>query len=199
MLLTPLSEQYFNGIWTLPYKVPEVVIFFEEEGVTIEEGDMICFPLKWFQNSELNNSMEELKVQMETNTSGKVSYNTAANRWNKAVSKFPSYLFSNSIVSYFSTGSGYQEDVWKACGTIKTGHTPNWKIVFNADKKKFIPERNSQVVKLVGRKGRNTGNELDNIKELKNQNSKFKSKIKALKKKVAQDKYDFNGEDNETA
>ena len=118
---------------------------------------------------------------------------------NKAFSKFPSYLFNNSIVSYLITVSGYQEDVWKACGTIKTGHTPNWKIVFNADKKKFIPERNSQVVKLVGRKGRNTENELDNIKELKNQNSKFKSKIKALKKKVAQDKYDFNGEDNETA
>ena len=53
--------------------------------------------------------MEELKVQMETNTSGKVSYNTAANRWNKAVSKFPSYLFSNSIVSDISTVNGYQE------------------------------------------------------------------------------------------
>ena len=114
---------------------------------------------------------------------------------NKAFSKFPSYLFNNSIVSYLITVSGYQEDVWKACGTIKTGHTPNWKVVFNADKKKFIPERNSQGVKLVGRKGRKTGNELDNIKELKNQNSKFKSNIKALKKRVTND--NDEGDDND--
>ena len=101
-----MSEQNFNGIWTLPYKVPEDVQSFEKEGGPMEEGDMIWFLLKWFQNSELNNSMEELKVQMETNTSGKVSYNTAANRLNKAFSKFPSYLFSNIIVSYLSTWSG---------------------------------------------------------------------------------------------
>ena len=154
----------------------------------MEEGDRICFLLKWFQNSELKKSMEELKVQTETNSSGKVSYNTAANCLNKAFSKFPSYLLSNSIVSYFSTGSGYQEYVWKACGTLNTGHTPNWKTVFNTDKKKVIPKRNSQGVKLVGRKVRKTGNELDNIIELKNHNPKFKSNIKALKKKVAQDK-----------
>ena len=43
-----------------------------------------------------------------------------------------------------------------------------------------------------------TGNELDNIKDLKNQNSRFKSKIKSLKNKVTQDN-DFNVDDNEIA
>ena len=67
------------------------------------------------------------------------------------------------------------------------------------DKKKVISEINSQGFKLGCVKGRKTGNELDNIKELKNQNSNFKSNIKALKNKVSQDKYNFYGDDNETA
>ena len=54
----------------------------------------------------------------------------------------------------------------------------------NADKKKVISERNNQGVTLGGGKGSKTVNCLDNLKDLKKQNSKFSRNIKALNKKV---------------
>ena len=42
-----------------------------------------------------------------------------------------------------------------------------------------------------------TKSNLDNLKDLKNQNYKLKMNIKSLNKKVAQEKYDNKGDDND--
>ena len=69
-----------------------------------------------------------------------------------------------------STGGGYQDCAYKSDGNINTEYIPNWISLSNADKKKVIYERNRQGVKLGGGKGSMTGNNLDKLKKLKNQN-----------------------------
>ena len=50
-------------------------------------------------------------------------------------------------------------------------------------------------MKLGDAKGSKTGNDLDKLKELKKQNSKFKRNTKELKKKFTNDNYE--GDDND--
>ena len=50
---------------------------------------------------------------------------------------------------------------------------------------------------LVNEKVINAGNEINNIKYLKNQNSMSKGNSKALKKKVALEKDDYEGDSND--
>ena len=97
-------------------------------------------------------------------------------------------------MSAVSTGGEYQEDVYKADGTINIEYIPNWIYFLEIKKNKVIDERNNQRVKLGHKNGNNNGNELDRINELKKKSFKFIRNIKALKKKVAQEK-DDNKED----
>ena len=58
----------------------------------------------------------------------------------------------------------------------------------NTDNNTVLSVRKKQGVNLGDGEGINTGNDLDNIMELKNQNPNFKRNIKALKNKVSQEK-----------
>ena len=98
-------------------------------------------------------------------------------------------------VSAVSTWGGDQDGAYKADGTINTGYISNWRQLSNEDKKKVLSERKKQGVKLVDGKVIKTWNELDNIKELKEKKSNFKTNTKSLKKKVT-NKND-EGDDNE--
>ena len=98
-------------------------------------------------------------------------------------------------MSSVSTGNGYQDGTYKADRIINTRYILNWISLSDSYKKKFISERKKQGVKLGDGKVSNTGNDLDKLKELKKQNTKFKSRIKALKKKVKNDNDD--GDDND--
>ena len=55
----------------------------------------------------------------------------------------------------------------------------------------------NQTVRLGYGKISKTGNEIDKLNELKNHNSKFKSKIKAPNNKVTQENYDYEGDDKD--
>ena len=94
-----------------------------------------------------------------------------------------------------STGSGDQYGALKYDRNINTGYIPNLGSFSNAYKKKIIAERNNQGLKLGNGKGSKTGNKLDKLKELKKKNSKFKRKIKELKKKVTNN--NDEGDDND--
>ena len=102
-------------------------------------------------------------------------------------------------MSAVSTVGGDQYGAYTADGSITTGYIPNWRSLSKAEKKKFISERKKQGkkqgVKLGDGNGIKTGNDLDDIKELKKQNPKFKKKIKALKKKVTN--HNDEGYDND--
>ena len=123
---------------------------------------------------------------METNPSGAVLYTTSENNLSPSISEFTEYVYMNRSASYVSTGGGDQEVTYKSDITINTGYISNWILLSNEDKKKFIAERKKQRVRLENRKGSKTGNELDTIEDLKNQNYKFKKNIKPLKNMVTQ-------------
>ena len=74
--------------------------------------------------------------------------------------------------------------------TLNNGYILDWRSLSNVDKKKVIYERNTQGVKLGYRKGSKTAYDRNNLKELKKKQFKLKSNIKALKKKVTQEKDD---------
>ena len=121
---------------------------------------------------------------METNLSGTLSYTTTANHLSTTVSELPEYVNINRSVSAVSTVGGDQYGAYTADGPISTEYIPNWRSLSKADKKKFIAERKRQGVKLGDGNRSKTGNDMDDIKELKKKNLNFKKKIKALKKKV---------------
>ena len=124
-----------------------------------------------------------------------MSYTTTANHLSTTVSEFPEYVNRNRSVSAVSTVGGYQYGAYTADGSISTGYIPNWRSLSKAEKKKFISERKKQGVKLGDGNGIKTGNDLDDIKELKKQNPKFKKKIKELKQKVTN--HNDEGYDND--
>ena len=161
----------------------------------MEKDAKICFLFKLVEHSDLKKSIEALKSHMETNPSGKVPYTTEANHLSTAVSEFTEYVFGNRSMSAVSTGCGYQNGAYKSDRTTNTAYIHNRRFQSNADKKKVIDERKKQRVKLGDGKESKTVNELDNIKELKKQNPKFKRKIKAIKKNVTND-HD-KGDDND--
>ena len=97
-------------------------------------------------------------------------------------------------MSAVSTGGGNQDYAYKTDGTINTGYISNWISLSNTDKKIVISERKNQGVKLWYGKGIHTGNNLDNIKELKKEKFKYKSNIKSIKKMFIND--NAEGDDN---
>ena len=80
-------------------------------------------------------------------------------------------------MSDVSKVDGYQEGAYKAYRTIKTVYIPKWVSLSNADKEKIISERNKWGVKLGYGKESMTGNNLDNLKDLKGYNVNPKRKI----------------------
>ena len=93
----------------------------------------------------------------------------------------------NRSVSAVSTGGKDQDGAYKSDGTINTVYIHNCRYLSNVNNKKFIAERKNQGVKVGDGKWSKTGNDLDKIKEFKKQKSKFKWKIKALKKNITND------------
>ena len=132
---------------------------------------------------------------METNPSGTVSYTTDSNSLITAVSELQEYIFSNRSVSAVNTGDGDQDGAYKADRNINTGYIPNQSSLSNTYNRKVITERTKQIAKLGDGNGSKTGNDLDNLKEINQQNSKFKSKIKALNEKVINENNE--GDDND--
>ena len=97
---------------------------------------------KQVEQSDLQKSIEALKVHMATNPLGTVSYTKQVKYLITAVSECPEYVSRNRSVSDVSTGDGDQDSAYKSGGTINTGYIPNWISFLNADKKKVIYERN---------------------------------------------------------
>ena len=80
-------------------------------------------------------------------------------------------------MSAVSSVGGGQDSIYKYDRTINTGYNPNCRSLSNADKKKILSESKKQGMKLGDGKVNKTGNEIDKLKKLKNNNSKFKNKI----------------------
>ena len=123
----------------------------------------------------------------------------AANNLSTAVSELPEYLVKSARnVSGVQTDGGWGggDSVHNDDGSINTGHIPNWKSLSFKERKVVIDEKkriginNKKGGSGAEGRGKSLSTDSNRIKKLKNQNQKYKRKIKALKRSNTDDVYD---------
>ena len=125
-----------------------------------------------------------------TQTAGTdITYTIAANHLSTAVSELPESIAKKARnVSLVQTGGGGgSTNMHNKDESSITGHIPNWKSLSFQERKVVIDERKRLDIKHrykggagAGRRGENPSSD-NRIKQLKEQNSKYKRAIKALK------------------
>ena len=168
---------------------------YEHEGEPMTEDAKIRFLFRKVQHTGLKGPIDALKAQQTAGVD--ISYTMAANHLTTAVSELPEYISKNS-----RNISGVQQDgketkgsdaIYNADGTVNTGRIPGWhslsfkdkKIVYDERKRKGIaPRSKDSKNRNNDQKGNNAvpSSDLNRIKQLKDQNTKYKRQIKALKR-----------------
>ena len=163
---------------------------FDKEGEAMAEEAKVRFLFRKIEHPGLQGAIEALKASIATGTA--ISYTTAANHIATAVSELPEVVSRNtrniSSVSQDdndNTSSGiYNKD-----GSIKTGHISGWKSLPFKDRKAVIDERKRLGIRFQKKVGSNDGgrklspSDANRLKQLEEQNSKYKRRIKALTRK----------------
>ena len=125
-----------------------------------------------------------------------------------AVSELPEYLSKNRSISSAKTSDpgnndNKRSDIYNDDGSIITGHIPNWRNLSQADRNKVFAERERLGISKRKNgsdqsKSNNVNAANDNrIKQITEQNKKYKRQIKALKRsKTPNNKNDANSDDD---
>ena len=163
---------------------------FDKEGEAMAEKAKVRFLFRKIEHPGLQGAIEALKASIATGTA--ISYTTAANHIATAVSELPEVISRNtrnvSSVSHDdndNTGSG----IFNKDGSIKTGHISGWKSLPFKDRKAVIDERKRLGIRFQKKVGSNDGgrklspSDANRLKQLEEQNSKYKRRIKALTRK----------------
>jgi len=163
---------------------------YEKEGEPMTDEAKVRFLFKRVQHDKLTSSIDALKAQITAGVN--VSYTMAANHLSAAVSELPDYLARNRNVSGVGNHNTNSDDgdnnagIYNSDGSIKTGFLSNWKSLSKDDRAKIIAERKRLGIR-GGKGGRNTSSNNDSatsntLKQLKEQNKKYRRKIKAMKR-----------------
>jgi hypothetical protein len=180
----------------------KMFIIYEKEGEPMSDEAKVRFLFRKVQHASLRSSIDALKAQQTAGTD--ITYTMAANHLSTAVSELPEYISKNS-----RNVSGVQRDgkdgkgsdaIYNADGTINTGRIHGWHSLSFKDKKIVYDERKRQGItpKLKYSKGRSndshhsagSASDLNRMKQLKDQNSKYKRQIKALRTRAGADEAD---------
>ena len=115
-----------------------------------------------------------------------VTYTMAANHISTAVSELLEYISKTRNVSLVNATPGQKgsSEIYNDDGTIKTGHIPTWRDLSKADRAIVMAERLRLGIKggkNVNSKGgsNSTKNDANRMKQLSEQNKKYKRQIKA--------------------
>ena len=164
---------------------------YSDEGEERDEKAKIRFLFKAVASSPLSASVEALKAQIATSPTP-ISYTTVANHLATSVADLPDNVAGRrNISSLVSDGTN---GIYKADGSINTGHITNWHQLSDEDKKAVTDERSRQGFGRGGGRGRGGrgrgrggrgrgGRTGDSIYKLTKANAKYKRKIAALKQK----------------
>ena len=160
---------------------------YDKEGEPMPEEARIRFLFKSTQHKDLQFAIAALKARMITEV---VTYTQCANHIATAVSELPEYVSKNRNISGVTTEQGTSGDssgIHKPDGSINTGHIPNWRNLTQADRDKVFAERKrlglSKGKSSAGKGARRSSNAEENrLKQLTNQNKKYKRQIKAFKR-----------------
>ena len=179
---------------------------YEKEGEEMADEAKVRFLFRKVQHAGLRSSIDALKATQTTGTV--ITYTMAANHLSTAVSELPEYLAKNARnVSGVQTnnggGGGNNSGVYNADGSINTGHIPNWKSLSFQERKIVIDERKRTGIRYKKKSGAGAGkhgnsqSQSNRLKQLAEQNSKYKRTIKALKRKSQEnDKEDDDAEED---
>ena len=144
------------------------------------------FLFKRVQHPGLQQAIEALKAQQTAGTA--VTYTMAANHLTTAVSALPEYIFKNRSIS----------------AVTRTGGDTSWKTLSQDDKNIVMNERN-RLGKRGGKGGKGgsvkhkAASDSNRLKQLDDQNKKYKRTIKSLKRRPSQaDNGDDKGTDNKS-
>ena len=167
----------------------------------MEEDAKIRFLFNKVQHTALQADIAALKARITTSAPGtNVTYITCANHLSTAVSQLPEYVAKNRVVSALTTGN--TGSLYNADGTFNhkyiSDYIPEWKELGQDVRTKIIKERKRLNIKFTrsgGNGGDRKGGKGDKqLNKLKQQNRKFKRKIKALSKKVSFEEADDDDE-----
>ena len=126
------------------------------------------------------------------------------------MSELPEYLSKNMSISSANTSDpgnndNMKSDIYNDNGSIITGHIPNWRNLSQADRNKVFAERERLGIskRKNGSDKSKSGNvnaaNANRIKQITEQNRKYKRQIKALKRtKTPNDKNDATSDDDNT-
>jgi len=170
---------------------PKMFNIFEKEGEAMAEEAKVRFLFRKIEHQGLRNSIEALKALETTGTA--ITYTTAANHIASAVSELPEVISRNTrnISSVAQGDSGDRQSgtgIYNDDGSIKTGHIHGWKSLPFKDRKAVIGERKRLGIQFKKKGGSKTGGwtlnaaDVNRLKQLEEQNSKYKRTIKALKR-----------------
>jgi hypothetical protein len=162
---------------------------FEKEGEEMSEEAKVRFLFKKVEHAGLRSSIDALKA-LET-TGQAITYTMAANHLATAVSELPEVIAKNArnisaVGQTGGEGSG-ESAIHNADGSIKTGHIPEWRSLSFKERKTVTAERKRLGIKYgkkggAGAGGHGNQSTANRVKQLKEQNSKYKRQIKALKR-----------------
>ena len=159
---------------------------YDKEGEPMPEEARVRFLFKHCQHKELQFAISALKARMITEV---VTYTQCANHIATAVSELPEYVSKNRNISGVTVGRDTSSDssgIHKPDGSINTGHIPNWRNLSQADRDMVFAERKRLGLskgKTGGKGARRPNNaEGNRLKQLTEQNKKYKRQIKAFKR-----------------
>ena len=161
---------------------------YDKEGEPMPEEARIRFLFKQVQHNDLQHAIAALKARMITEA---VTYTQCANHIATAVSELPEYVSKNRNISGVTSGHATSGDssagIHKPDGSINTGHISNWRNLSQTDRELVFAERKRLGLgkqKQSGKAGARRSNnaEGNRLKQLTDQNKKYKRQIKALKR-----------------
>ena len=159
---------------------------YDKEGEPMPEEARVRFLFKSVQHKDLQFAISALKARMITEI---VTYTQCANHIATAVSELPEYVTKNRNISGVTTGqppSNNSTGIHKPDGSIITGHIPDWRNLSQADRDIVFAERKRLGLskgKTSGKGAQRSNNaESNRLKQLTDQNKKYKRQIKAFKR-----------------
>ena len=167
----------------------------------MEEDAKVRTLFRKVQHPALLKTVEALKVQQRTNPAG-ISYTIVANHLATAVSELPEYISRSRTVGAAGTAKA---TIYNSDGTIKTGEIDGWSSLPYSDKQKVWNERKklgirykSKNNKYIRKEGAKSDADTTNqIKQLTEQNKKYKRQIKSLSKVSFKEEKTSDANDNE--
>ena len=168
-------------------KIEKMRYIYDKEGEPWTDAALLRFLFEKVQHPSLRVVIESLKAQQTTGT--QVSYTMAANHLSTAVSELPEYIAKNRNIGAVQKGDTQDsgEGIFNSDGSIRTGYISNWNSLTKEEKNKVFAEKKRLKAKRQGRdvdkpKDALNASDANQLKQLMEQNKKYKRRIKALKR-----------------